>query len=78
MVLIKPDGVKRGLVGDIVSRFERVGLKIMAMKMIWVDAEHVGKHYKDEEEYHKSVGVKTLENYQKYGLDAGETLGRIR
>lgn len=75
MVLIKPDGVKRGLVGDIVSRFERVGLKIMAMKMIWVDAEHVGKHYKDEEEYHKSVGVKTLENYQKYGLDAGETLG---
>ncbi|KKU18949.1 MAG: Nucleoside diphosphate kinase [Candidatus Saccharibacteria bacterium GW2011_GWA2_46_10] len=77
VVLIKPDGVKRGLVGEILSRFEKVGLKIVAAKMAWVDQDLVGKHYKDDEDYHRSVGVKTLENYQKYGLDASETLGTL-
>lgn len=75
VVLVKTDGVKRGLVGEILARFERAGLKIIALKMIWVDQEIVGQHYKDDDEYHRSVGVKTLENYQKYGLDANETLG---
>lgn len=77
VILIKPDGVKRGLVGEILSRFEKVGLKIVAAKMAWVDQDLVGKHYKDDEDYHRSVGVKTLENYQKYGLDAHETLGTL-
>ncbi len=77
VILIKPDGVKRGLVGEIISRFEKVGLKIVAAKMVWVDQDLVGKHYQDDEDYHRSVGVKTLENYQKYGLDANETLGTL-
>ena len=75
VVLVKPDGVKRGVIGDITARFERVGLKIAAAKMIWVDATHVGKHYKDEDDYHRSVGQKLLENYKKYGLDPKESLG---
>jgi len=75
VVLIKPDGVRRGIIGEIVTRFERVGLKLRAAKLIWVDAKHVGKHYADKTEYHKIVGEKTLENYQKYGLDVGESLG---
>jgi len=75
VVLVKPDGVKRGVIGDITARFERVGLKIAAAKMIWVDATHVGKHYKDEDDYHRSVGRKLLENYKKYGLDPKESLG---
>ena len=75
VVLIKPDGVKRGLVGEIVTRVEKTQLKIVAMKMIWVDARQVGKHYQDNQDYHRSVGTKTLENYQKYGMDPGETLG---
>ncbi len=58
VVLVKPDGVKRGLVGEILTRFEKVGLKIVAMKMVWVDAELVGKHYADREDYHKTVGDK--------------------
>lgn len=77
VVLIKPDGVKRGLIGEVLTRFEKAGLKPVAMKMISVEAELVGKHYADREEYHKTVGTKTLENYQKYGLDAGETLGTM-
>ncbi len=75
VVLVKPDGVKRGLVGEIFTRFERVGLKMVALKMVWVDAALVGEHYKDDVDYHRVVGVKTLESYSKYGFDAGETLG---
>ncbi len=75
VVLVKPDGVRRGLIGDIVGRFERVGLKMIAAKLIWVDATHVGKHYRDDNDYHRTVGEKTLENYKKYGLDPHEDLG---
>jgi len=53
LILIKPDGVQRGLIGEITTRLERTGLKLAAMKMIWVDkaqaqkhyAEHVGKYF---------------------------------
>ena len=75
IVLVKPDGVKKGIMGNILARFERVGLKLVAGKLIWVNKTLVGKHYPHEEAYLKSVGAKTLENYQKYGLDAGENLG---
>lgn len=44
-VMIKPDGVQRGLVGDIVGRFERRGLKVVAMKMLVLDNEMAKKHY---------------------------------
>jgi nucleoside-diphosphate kinase len=75
VVLIKPDGVKKRIVGEIMSRFERVGLKIVAAKLIWVSRTHVGKHYRDDKDYHRSVGERTLENYKKYGLDPQEKLG---
>ena len=75
VVLIKPDGVKKGIIGQVLSRFERVGLKLIASKMVWVDKTFVGKHYEDKDEYHKTVGTKTLENYEKYGLDVNENLG---
>ena len=44
-VMIKPDAVQRGLVGDIISRFEKKGIKIVAMKMVSVDRELAEKHY---------------------------------
>ncbi len=47
LVLIKPDGVKRGLIGEIISRFERVGLKIIAMKFAQVDDAFAKSHYFD-------------------------------
>lgn len=75
VVLIKPDAVRRGIVGDIIARFERVGLKIAAAKLVWVDKTHVGKHYKNDRDYLTSVGKKTLENYKKYGIDPNESLG---
>ncbi|MCA9338466.1 nucleoside-diphosphate kinase [Candidatus Saccharibacteria bacterium] len=47
LVLFKPDAVQRGVVGEILSRFERVGLKIVATKMISPDEDHYRKHYED-------------------------------
>jgi len=78
LVLVKPDGVKRGLVGDITSRFEKSGLKIIAMKMVWVDKDFAGKHYPDARtELLKGIGEKTLETYEKYGKDPNEDLGTM-
>lgn len=50
LVLIKPDGVKRGLVGEIISRFERLGLRIVAMKLMRVDEELASRHYAEHRE----------------------------
>lgn len=44
-VMIKPDAVQRGFVGDIISRFEKKGIKIVAMKLIAVDQKLAEKHY---------------------------------
>ncbi len=46
-VAIKPDGVQRGIIGKIIERFENAGLKIVGMKMVWVDKEFAQKHYKE-------------------------------
>jgi len=45
LVLIKPEGVQRHLVGKVISRFEDAGLKIVGMKQVWVDKEFAKKHY---------------------------------
>lgn len=45
VVLIKPDGIQRGLVGDIISRFEKKGLKLVGIKMLRADGALLEKHY---------------------------------
>lgn len=47
LVLFKPDAVQRGVVGEILTRFERVGLKIVGTKMVAPDKEHYHKHYEE-------------------------------
>jgi len=49
-VMIKPDGVQRGLVGEVIRRLERKGLKIVAMKMMKVSEELATKHYAEHKE----------------------------
>ncbi|XP_393351.4 nucleoside diphosphate kinase [Apis mellifera] len=46
-IMIKPDGVQRGLVGKIIQRFEEKGFKLVAMKMLWPTEELLKKHYSD-------------------------------
>jgi len=61
LVLIKPDGVLRGIVGEILIRFERVGLKIVAIKMVQAQREVLEKHYAKDEAWMKTTG----ERYKK-------------
>ncbi len=48
LVLVKPDGMQRSLVGEIITRFERAGLKIIGMKMVWCSKDHAMKHYTED------------------------------
>jgi len=53
LVLIKPDGVQRGLIGEIIKRFEQRGLKIVGLKMVKINKSHAERHYTEEiEEKH--------------------------
>jgi len=45
LVLVKPDGVQRGLVGEVISRLERTGLKLVAMKMVHLSRDKAEEHY---------------------------------
>ncbi len=45
LVLLKPDTIQRSFAGELITRFEKVGLKIVGMKMVWVDEEFSKKHY---------------------------------
>jgi nucleoside-diphosphate kinase len=49
LVLVKPDGVKRGLAGEIIGRLERKGLKIVGMKLVRVTPEKAARHYAEHE-----------------------------
>jgi len=75
LVLIKPDAFKRGLVGEIISRFERVGLTLEGMKILNATIEMVEKHYPDDKNWIRSVGKKTIDTYEKYNLNIIEDLG---
>jgi nucleoside-diphosphate kinase len=68
LVLVKPDGVQRGLIGNILSRFENAGLKIVGMKMVWVDEEFAKRHYREDiSERHGERVRKELIKYLKEG-----------
>lgn len=75
LVLVKPDAVKRGLIGEIIHRFERSSLKIVALKMTLVSREMVEKLYRDDEEHMKGMGNKTLKTYEEYKMDPVRELG---
>lgn len=75
VVIVKPDGVKRGLTGEIIRRIEQRGLKIIAMKMFWPTVEELGKHYVPSDEYLKTLGGKTLSTYAKHNIDPKQEFG---
>jgi len=68
LVVIKPDGIQRSLVGEIVGRLERVGLKLVALKMIVPTKTHIERHYTLDAEWKRKVGEKSIEAYIKKGV----------
>ena len=75
MIVFKPDSVERGLVGEILARFERAGLRIVGSKTLTVTKDFVAHHYPDKVDFLRSMGTKTLENYAEVGLDPIKELG---
>jgi len=73
LILVKPDGVQRGLVGEIIKRFEQKGLKIVAIKLVNPTEEQIGTHYAYDKEWLLSVGKKTKEVFAKKGITMDET-----
>ena len=74
-VMVKPDGVKKGLIGEIIKRFEQRDLKIVALDMFQPTHEQIDNHYPKEEAWITRLGEKTLSTYEKYGYDAMEDFG---
>ncbi len=75
VIIVKHDGVARGLMGQIIQRFERVGLKIVALEFI-AATEDMGKtHYPESDEWLNKVGNRTLTEYKEKGIDPVERLG---
>lgn len=68
LVVVKPDGLQRALVGEIIRRFEQVGLKITGLKMLVPTADKVREHYLLDPNWKMNVGNKSIESYKKKGL----------
>jgi len=65
LVLIKPDGVQRALIGEIIKRYERTGLKLVGLKFVIPSVEMVEKHYLIDDGWLEAVGKKAQMSYEK-------------
>ncbi len=75
LVLIKPDAMERGLAGEIISRMERVGLKIVNCKLVQADENLASKHYPITDAWLTKVGNNTISDCEKYGVAVKEAMG---
>lgn len=69
VILIKPDGIQRSLIGEIIKRYERSGLKLVGVKMVVPTSEHVEKHYTIDPQWRRITGEKTIKSYKDKGLN---------
>ncbi|MEA3450022.1 MAG: nucleoside-diphosphate kinase [Patescibacteria group bacterium] len=72
LVIVKPDGVQRSLIGEIIKRYERLGLKLVGMKMVQPDEDMATKHYYEigGDEWIEEVGRKARASYEKRGEES--------
>lgn len=75
VIIIKPDGVKRGLIGEIIFRIERRSLKIISLEMFQATREQIDGHYPSDEKWIRRLGEKTQKNYQTFGFNIKKELG---
>ncbi len=75
LVLLKPDAVKRGIVGEITHRFERAGLKMIAVKLTQVERDLAAKHYQKDDAWAEKVGKIRLEDCAKYNISVVDLYG---
>ncbi len=74
-VMVKPDGVQRGLIGEVIGRLEARGLKVVGLKMVKPSLEHVDNHYPKDEAWIERLGHKGFTVFEEYGIDPKEYMG---
>ncbi len=75
LVILKPDAVERGLMGEIIKTFEQANLKIRAMKMMTAEADLIDQHYAATDAWLTGVGEKTKSSYADNGGDVLADMG---
>lgn len=73
LVLIKPDGIQRSLIGEIIKRYERTGLKLIGLKLVLPNPELVAQHYLIDPDWKRKTGEKSIKAYQSRGLEPPAT-----
>jgi nucleoside-diphosphate kinase len=73
LVIIKPDGIQRSLIGEIIGRYERIGLKLVGIKMMIPTADLIEQHYTLDPEWRTKTGLKTIKGYKDKGLTPPNT-----
>lgn len=68
LVILKPDAVQRSLVGEIIHRFERAGLKIAAMKLVMATEEQLVTHYNKTDEWYEKKGKGIVADMEAHGI----------
>lgn len=72
-IIIKPDGVQRSLIGEVIKRIERSGLKIAGMKMLVPDKDRLITHYGKDDAWCEQKGQQRIENMKKNGINPDKT-----
>jgi len=75
LIILKPDAVKRGLIGMTIETFEKTGLKLMAAKMVTPDEQVIKNHYPGTKEWITEMGNKTLSSFKQANKDVKKELG---
>jgi len=74
-LMIKPDGVRKGLIGEVIKRIEQRDMKIVALEMFQPTVEQIDSHYSKDEKWISRLGDKSLATYAKYNMDVVKELG---
>ena len=74
-VMIKPDGVRKGLIGEVIRRFEQRDLKIVALEMFQPTRSQMDNHYPKDKAWITRVGEKTAKTFEKYGYSLKKEYG---
>jgi nucleoside-diphosphate kinase len=74
-LMIKPDGVRKGLIGEIINRLERRDLKVVALEMFQPTLEEIDRHYPNDDAWLRRAGQRTFTTYEKYGYNAQAEYG---
>jgi len=69
LVILKPDAIQRGLIGELIKRIERSGLKLVALKMVNATEDQCWTHYNKDDVWFKEKGEKIVENRKARGLE---------